>query len=511
MAFAAPVVRNQFLYTGGDLFVDVGNLNRHKRASVAEITTLLRPDLKKSKGGGEQSKDQVAHWYEAQCIHYGLPPSKDKARAKLRLLEALNTSKLEVPARLASLESDMRKEFVAAERKAKAQHKASLQGPGANEAPPVSKKRKASETIGLVDRSKDKLPAVQTADPAIKKPKKQLEPKPSSSGPEKPAERPKQYVRSSKLTHVWMENFEQGRPPLPPPKDYHVGMDGRLYSNIDGSEPPFMVGVKRKGEPVQTPKAAKSTTLEQHASGKTKPSEQKAGARKEAVVKKEPALKKGPALKKEPALKKGPALKKEPTLKKEPAFKKEAAVKKEPMVKSEPMVKKEPKVKAETKPKGEPKIKQETSPPNFPSLGLINGIYDISCPKITEEWGDTDLTLLLTLDIPLVWGAYDFGSFSGTLRIPQRPTVASGRGLPFHWRGRENGEGEMSFGDDCEGVLYFLGGGKISGHMSLYGDVEFDGQRRQGPGTPSRNAASMRDEWEEYNEDAYEEERVGRW
>lgn len=262
MAFAAPVVRDQFLYTGGDLFVDVGNLNRHKRASVAELTTLLRPDLKKSKGGGEQSKDQVAHWYEAQCLHYGLPPSKDKARAKLRLLEALNTSKLEVPARLASLESEMKKEFVAAERKARAHHKASLQGPGANEAPPASKKRKASETIGLVDRSKDKVPAARTTDPAIKKSKKQQEPKPSSSGPEKPAERPKQYARSSNLPKIWKENFEQGLPPLPPPKDYHVGMDGRLYSNMDGSEPSFMVGVKRKGESAQTPKAAKPTALE---------------------------------------------------------------------------------------------------------------------------------------------------------------------------------------------------------------------------------------------------------
>ena len=339
MAFAAPVVRDQFLYTGGDLFVDVGNLNRHKRASVAEITALLRPDLKKSKGGGEQSKDQVAHWYEAQCLHYGLPPSKDKARAKLRLLEALNTSRLEVPARLASLESEMKKEFVAAERKARAQHKASLQGPGVNEAPPVNKKRKASETIGLVDRSKDERPAVKSTDPVIKKPKKQQEPKPSNSGPEKPTERPKQYVRSSKLTGVWIENFEQGRPPLPPPKGYHVGMDGRLYSNIDGSEPSFMVGVKRKVEPAQTPKAAKPTVLEQDASGKIKPSKREPGARKDAAVSKQPALKKDPAVKKEAG------------------FKKEPTVKKESQIKNQPKVKKEPKPKAEPTPKAEPKPK----------------------------------------------------------------------------------------------------------------------------------------------------------
>ena len=93
MAFAPPVSRGYFYYHDG-LYVDVGNLNRHKRASVEEIRTILRPDLIKSKNAAlGPPKDQVGHWYEAQLIHYGLPPSKDKARAKMRLLEALNSSK----------------------------------------------------------------------------------------------------------------------------------------------------------------------------------------------------------------------------------------------------------------------------------------------------------------------------------------------------------------------------------------------------------------------------------
>jgi len=32
----------------------------------------------------------VGHWYEAQLRHYGLPPTKDKNAAKVRLLGALN-------------------------------------------------------------------------------------------------------------------------------------------------------------------------------------------------------------------------------------------------------------------------------------------------------------------------------------------------------------------------------------------------------------------------------------
>lgn len=60
MAFAAPISRGAFVYSG-DLYVDVGNLNRHKRATVAEISELLRPSLKKAKNA-PPVKDQVGHW-----------------------------------------------------------------------------------------------------------------------------------------------------------------------------------------------------------------------------------------------------------------------------------------------------------------------------------------------------------------------------------------------------------------------------------------------------------------
>jgi len=63
---------------------------------------------------------------------------------------------------------------------------------------------------------------------------------------------------------------------------------------------------------------------------------------------------------------------------------------------------------------------------------------------------------------------------------------------------KENGEGQMYFGDHCRGEMRFLGGGRIQGWISLYGDVEFTGTRRAGPGTPVRTAGSMRMEWEGY-------------
>ena len=107
MAFTSPIQRGNLFYNGSDLSVEVGNLNRHKQATVQEITALLRPDLKKTKSTApvHETKDRAAHWYEAQLIHYGLPPSKEKARAKMRLLEALNTSNLQVPFAIADMES----------------------------------------------------------------------------------------------------------------------------------------------------------------------------------------------------------------------------------------------------------------------------------------------------------------------------------------------------------------------------------------------------------------------
>jgi len=160
MSFAPPIARDGFYYNG-DLHVEVGNLNRHKRASIPEITAILRPDLKQSKA--VPPKDPVGHWYEAQLIHYGLPPSRDKARAKMRLLEALNTSKLVVPEGIARLEAQLKKDYAAAERKAKAQYKTEMTASGKSDSATAGKKRKLSEPTISAN--------VDTGSPATKKAK----------------------------------------------------------------------------------------------------------------------------------------------------------------------------------------------------------------------------------------------------------------------------------------------------------------------------------------------------
>ena len=472
MAFAPPVSRGDFYYHDG-LYVDVGNLNRHKRATAEEIRALLRPDLKKSKNASVlPPKDQVGHWYEAQLIHYGLPPSKDKARAKMRLLEALNSSRLVVPPNIAQMEAAMKKEYAAAERKAKAEIKGSLMLTREGGSPALGKKRKQAEPSvdisfgnqydglsdimnaansqsqtkkarkGQSDSTKQKTDKTASLKPSKKT--SQSKPGQSLSQGEGVRERAKQTARkgpiqtarSTKLHAAWLEDPSRGPGPINP-------VTGVRYAH------PSEMSMEAAEVAARIPMTQGKSRREQELDIK------KERAQKELSVKKEPKLKKEPGVKLEPSTRPSSQL--------------------------------------------------------SPSLGLINGIYDLSCPTVEDNWDSTDLTMTLALDGTTVWGAYDLGMFSGILSLPDRPWQASSEPLPFIWRGREDGEGEMSFGDGCEGEISFLGNGVVEGWISVYGRCCFRGRRRHEAGTSVRPARSMRAEWDDYNEEAYEEERVGRW
>ncbi|CAN9430162.1 unnamed protein product [Alternaria alternata] len=122
-AFAPPVRRGDFVYSSV-LYADPGG-NHHTRASVAELVALLRPEAPNLYNKGKKPevatpvKDQVWHFYAAQLIHYGLPVTKDKNAAKVRLLNAMNQFKLEIPAWISKLESELKAEWEAENRKLK--------------------------------------------------------------------------------------------------------------------------------------------------------------------------------------------------------------------------------------------------------------------------------------------------------------------------------------------------------------------------------------------------------
>lgn len=113
-AFAPPVHRDKFLYSSM-LYADAENVNHHPRASIAELTSLLRPEAPKSKKtkapeANGPAKDPPWHYWTAQLIHYGLTSTKDKNAAKIRLLSVLNGNRLEVPGWIDKLEADLKKE-----------------------------------------------------------------------------------------------------------------------------------------------------------------------------------------------------------------------------------------------------------------------------------------------------------------------------------------------------------------------------------------------------------------
>jgi hypothetical protein len=152
--FAPPARRGDFLYSSV-LYADPGNANHHPRASVAELAALLRPEAPNiySKGHKPEvslpAKDPAWHYYSAQLIHYGLPVTKDKNGAKVRLLTAMNQFKLEVPAWVLKLEGELKKEWEAENRKMKKNGGAVAAAP--KEKANVKGKAKAAQSNGDVN------------------------------------------------------------------------------------------------------------------------------------------------------------------------------------------------------------------------------------------------------------------------------------------------------------------------------------------------------------------------
>ena len=423
MSFASPVSKDGFFYNG-DLYVEVGDANRHKRATVSELQELLRPDTKKKKvDPSRKPKDQVGHWYEAQLMHYGLPPSKDKSRAKLRLLEALNTGKLEIPEQVKKVEAALKREYNAADRKARAAYKATLDG----KEPAGNKRKLQNEDIPQKKAKTDG----KSADAA----KKSIT---LGSDVAESTPRKKQTVGRARggrggalMSRAVPATQEETQQPAKRPKQTARRSVGRLGA----------------------PKISRAEHEEPPKTFRTKQTARRSG---------------------------GP-----------------------------PMLQRQPAIKGEQRDSPKATIIKSTVH-STPHLGLINGCYDIDCLDISGQWADCDdMTLLLTLDGPRVWGAFDFGVIEGIMLF-DNPFTTNAEEIAFKYRGRER-EGPILYGDSHIGMISFLGDGTIGGHIVWLGTLQFQARRRPGPGTAIRNATSMKYEWDNYNEDVYEQERVGRW
>ncbi|KAK4690846.1 hypothetical protein P7C71_g6037, partial [Lecanoromycetidae sp. Uapishka_2] len=455
MSLAAPVSRSNFHYNG-DLYVEVGTLDRHKRATIEEISAILRPDLKKksTKLSIDAPKDQVGHWYEAQLIHYGLPPLKDKARAKMRLLEALNSTRLAVPPHIAKMEAEMKREYTAAERKAKAQYKASMKPAKEPEGLVAGKKRKQSEPAGNTNSININISLgndFRGPSGVANASEGQSPAKKARTGPLKPT--------NTKKTAAAKDKASTKKPPTSndDKKDSRVKQEPKSEGKKQIQKPPSSNDNIKDSKVKQEPKVESKKQI--------KKSPSSTDNTKESKVKQEPKSEGKTQIKKSPTsnvIEKDSKVKQELKIEGKPQIKKESGDSKEPKTTAKSKVKKEPSTKPPPQIKPEPDSSTSHTH-SLPAVGFINGTYDLSCDTIESQWDSTDLKLTLTLEGATVWGAYDLGVYSGILFLPTRPWHVSNEALPFTYRGRGIYEGEMSFGQGCVGEISFLGNGRIEG------------------------------------------------
>ncbi|KAG9771830.1 hypothetical protein ABEF93_007618 [Exophiala dermatitidis] len=432
---AAPEIkRDEFLYRD-TLFVDLGETKRHARASITELKDLLLP-----KKGKLPAKDQVAHWYEAQLIHYGLPRTKDKNTAKVRLTTALISDSLAVPAHISQLEADMKKQYVAAVRKAKAAAGSASKASKLAESPATnSKKRKAttseshtganSTTISLKIGDVSLEVGIPTASAAGNKKQKTQAAESKKKATATPTSKTKGTADSKAKTTA-------------APKSK--------------ATPKAKAVVKEPASKAKT--TVKATTI--------KPSTTQPGP---VVTSPSPMQRAGRPIQ---TARRGKPFSLSPATRNVPrgsthSFQHLSSPSDSDLDDDAP-------------PPYESIDFSQDQPPS-PSgnsdsdIVQISGVYNVSSPQL-----DHYHTLALQIDhyTDELWGSFQIGAHSGVIRMTSIEGITEGRPVSFGWRSRNDNTGQLKFGRACNGSMVFDGHEGVHGHFYgfLYGDdLEFVG------------------------------------
>jgi hypothetical protein len=437
-ASAPSIVRGEFVYHD-TLFVDVGGaLKRHPRASTSELKTLL---------DGKAPKDQVAHYYEAQLIHYGLQRSKDKNTAKVRLQQALSQKKLIVPPHIVDMEADMKKDYTASIRKARTA---------------AGKVAKGGEGDGEVTKGKKR--------------------KQDDAGPET-------VSAASKRTKIPMKIG-----------DMEVSIDhgatgaagkGAKAKAVARKAAATSVAAKGKNIAMPTPTTTRKPTIT--------PQSKSAPLKNTST----PSLKKHSTTPVPPpaAPPSVPSTRKK-AVKQEPKARKEPKVKKEPSTSQQNPSKAAPKIKPEIKP--EP----ETSHVDAFEPLTITGVYNVSCPELEEQYPEdaNNLRLFFCVDNEAgkIWGGFQLASKSGVMLLADGYTCDNGP-VSFGWRARDLDQGGLSFGRGCFGEIEFARDGRMQATFyNLFSESQhLQGTRRPGPLWCGKSAWEFEREWDEFVAETY--------
>jgi hypothetical protein len=426
-----PIIRGEFVYHNVLLVDAGGDLKRHPRASLGDIKTLL---------DGKTPKDQVAHFYEAQLIHYGLQRSKDKNTAKVRLQQALNQKKLVVPPHIVDMENQMKKEFVASVRKANK----STAGKAADTAAPSSsalsaKKRKQSG---------------EEATPAA----------------------------SSKKTKITMKVGDV---------EFTIDHDSNeITSGTSKKATKTAATPKTKATPAAAAKTPQKKAAPQ-SDTKAKPTTKKAAEAQAKSTATEKATK-APA---KPKAERPPVVKKETKVKKEPASSQVS-----PKAKPTPKIKQENPIKREASPDDVP----DEAGGIRALTGVYNAHCPHFDNDTLETIGDFRISICVNDNDPTrIWGDFEIGCKSGVILITDYNEWNPELSFGWRARDTERGRldfGRGCYGD----IQFFDGGRIGGSFYNLFRDpVDFQAERRPGPLWCGKSAWQFADEWDGFVTEAY--------
>ncbi|KAJ5196270.1 hypothetical protein N7449_006749 [Penicillium cf. viridicatum] len=104
----APVYHGQWAFNGYTLYVTTSSGEVHPRATYSELDEIFTTPI----GDRTNIPDYQDHWYEAQLLHFGLAPTKRKATAKMRLMDAFQDGALEIPMEILRIEATLRRNWI---------------------------------------------------------------------------------------------------------------------------------------------------------------------------------------------------------------------------------------------------------------------------------------------------------------------------------------------------------------------------------------------------------------
>ncbi|CAG7558897.1 unnamed protein product [Fusarium equiseti] len=444
---APPATQDNFAFAEGVFFAQASGQNRHRRATAIEL---------KEHFTSGNDKDHPAHWFEAQLIHYGLPPSKTKSVARMRLFDAVNAGGLKVPDNVGKIEMKLKKEWTKNDREAKK---------GVAKAETKANKRKANDDDGTaakkVKTATPKAPATKAATPKVTTAKapvpKATAPKTATPKTKAPAKTPAKATAktTTKTTTTTKKTVTTSTTTKAPPK---------ATTATEQPAPKKQTAICR-GRGGAAIRPGRSASAPEPA----RPPRTKQTARRGGAI----------------------------------AARGRIPVPSGDFDDSPPPYSEFP----DHSDGNSDEDDDELAP-----LGLLNGDYYFVSSDVTEQWDYNldDLELTLTLAGNELWGQFNLGVYEGVLRFDERPMRSSHDRLYFTWRGRED-QGPVIYGENNEGWMEFLGNGRINGcieRQSLF----FRARRVEGQGTRSSiNARDLQDEYDGYDEDLYDQENRARW